>query len=152
MDYLLDTNIVLHLIRETPLADKIISDYQLFEIPQREFISIVTEGELESIALQNQWGENKKNELTNYLNKFINVDIRFGKIVKRYAEIDAFSQGRLKNRPLNISARNMTKNDLWIAATASVLEIPLITTDKDFMHLHNEFLNLILIEAANAKN
>lgn len=151
MDYLLDTNIILHLVRESKLSDKILLDYQLFEIPQRQFISIVTEGELESIALQNEWGKNKTEELDNYLNKLINVDIRFGKIVKRYAEIDAFSQGKLKNRPLNISARNMTKNDLWIAATASVLDIPLITTDKDFAHLHNVFLDIILIDVIEAK-
>jgi tRNA(fMet)-specific endonuclease VapC len=41
------------------------------------------------------------------------------------------------------SARNMGKNDLWIAATASVLDIPLMTTDNDFAHLDPVFLKLI---------
>ena len=66
-------------------------------------------------------------------------------IIKRYAEIDAFSQDKLKNRPLNYSARNMGKNDLWIAATASVLNIPLMTTDNDFNHLDKVFLKLIKV-------
>ena len=66
-------------------------------------------------------------------------------IIKRYAEIDAFSQDKLKNRPLNYSARNMGKNDLWIAATASVLNIPLMTTDNDFNHLDKLFLKLIKV-------
>jgi len=40
----------------------------------------------------------------------------------------------------------MSKNDLWIAATASVLNATLITTDKDFSHLENIFLKLIYID------
>jgi tRNA(fMet)-specific endonuclease VapC len=36
----------------------------------------------------------------------------------------------------------MGKNDLWIAATASLLNLTFVTTDKDFNHLHNHFLNL----------
>jgi tRNA(fMet)-specific endonuclease VapC len=39
----------------------------------------------------------------------------------------------------------MGKNDLWIAATASVLNIPLITTDNDFIHLDKTFLTLIKV-------
>jgi len=51
-------------------------------------------------------------------------------IIERYAEIDAFSQNKLPKIPLGLSARNMGKNDLWIAATASILEAKLLTTDK----------------------
>jgi tRNA(fMet)-specific endonuclease VapC len=40
------------------------------------------------------------------------------------------------------SARNMGKNDVWIAATASVLQIPLLTTDADFQHLDTVYLEL----------
>ena len=41
-----------------------------------------------------------------------------------------------------MSSRSMGKNDLWIAATASVLNVPLLTTDKDFLHLDGHFLDL----------
>jgi tRNA(fMet)-specific endonuclease VapC len=34
-----------------------------------------------------------------------------------------------------MSARNMGKNDLWIAATTAALGATLITTDQDFDHL-----------------
>ena len=145
MDYLLDTNIVLHLIRESSLSRQLRTDYSLFKVPQRLFVSVVVEGELESLALQNQWGNAKMTELNNYLQALITVDIRINSIIKRYAEIDAFSQDKLKNRPLNYSARNMGKNDLWIAATASVLNIPLMTTDNDFNHLDKLFLKLIKV-------
>ncbi len=145
MDYLLDTNIVLNLIRESPLSKQLKTDYQLFKSPQRLFVSVVVEGELESLALQNQWGKTKLNDLTHYLDNLIIVDIRVQSIIKRYAEIDAFSQNKLPNKPLNNSARNMGKNDLWIAATASVLNIPLLTTDNDFSHLDKAFLRLMKV-------
>jgi tRNA(fMet)-specific endonuclease VapC len=145
MDYLLDTNIVLNLIRDSPLSRQLRSDYSLFKTPQRLFISVVVEGEIESLALQNQWGTSKLQDLANYLNTFMIVDIRIKSIIKRYAEIDAYSNGKLVNQPLNISARNMGKNDLWIAATASVLNIPLMTTDNDFNHLDKVFLTLVKV-------
>ena len=40
----------------------------------------------------------------------------------------------------------MGKNDLWIAATASVLKAILFTTDRDFDHLDGEFLEVIYID------
>jgi tRNA(fMet)-specific endonuclease VapC len=36
----------------------------------------------------------------------------------------------------------MGKNDLWIAATASLLNLKLITTDADFDHLDSSFISL----------
>jgi predicted nucleic acid-binding protein len=40
----------------------------------------------------------------------------------------------------------MGKNDIWIAATASVLNATLITTDNDFDHLNGVFLPVIYID------
>jgi tRNA(fMet)-specific endonuclease VapC len=60
-------------------------------------------------------------------------------------EIDVYSQGRnpkLKLPGPNKSARNMGKNDLWIAATASPFNLRLITTDGDSEHLAPHFLRL----------
>ena len=61
-----------------------------------------------------------------------------------YAEIDAYSQGKLLSNPVPVgsSARNMGKNDLWIAATASILNITLLTSDKDFDHLNGVYLDV----------
>lgn len=36
----------------------------------------------------------------------------------------------------------MGKNDLWISATASVLNLTLLTTDDDSNHLENDFIQL----------
>lgn len=40
----------------------------------------------------------------------------------------------------------MGKNDLWIAATAYSLDIPFMTTDRDFDHLNNTLMNVIKVE------
>jgi tRNA(fMet)-specific endonuclease VapC len=39
----------------------------------------------------------------------------------------------------------MGNNDLWIAATASLLGASLMTTDADFDHLNDVFLKVIKI-------
>jgi predicted nucleic acid-binding protein len=45
-----------------------------------------------------------------------------------------------------MSSRNMGKNDIWIAATASVLNATLVTTDADFDHLNGVFLTVAYID------
>lgn len=146
MDYLLDTNIVLHLVRESLLATEVTNNFSFFKYSQKLFISVVVKGELKSLALKNKWGKNRMEKLSIILEELIIVDINSEDIIQRYAEIDAYSQGKLENRPTSFSARNMGKNDLWIAATASVLNTPLMTTYSDFQHLDKEFLELICIE------
>lgn len=148
MRYLLDTNILIHYLRQSSLAEYIERTYQpLVPSPTTiPLISAVILGELESLALQNNWGEPRKRQLKILTDKFLVVDINIKTIINRYAEIDAFSQNKLKSRPLSNSARNMGKNDLWIAATASVLDATLLTTDKDFDHLNKEFLNVVWLD------
>lgn len=109
-------------------------------------ISVVVLGELESISLRNNWGQKRIRNLETFLQKFLIADINSKDIIKRYGEIDAFSQGKLKNKRLGNSSRNMGKNDLWIAATTSITNSKLITSDKDFNHLNGKYLDLILIE------
>lgn len=47
---------------------------------------------------------------------------------------------------LGMTSRNMGKNDLWIAATASVLHLKFFTTDRDFDHLAHDFIDLERID------
>jgi len=62
--------------------------------------------------------------------------------MQAYAEIDAYSQGNLPGKPLGLSARNMGKNDLWIAASAYVSKAGLVTTDGDFDHLNGSWITV----------
>ncbi|MBI4567661.1 MAG: hypothetical protein HY719_04610 [Planctomycetes bacterium] len=62
-----------------------------------------------------------------------------------YVEIDIFS----KKRPGG--AVNMGKNDIWIAAVAKVADVPLLTTDRDFEHLHGNLLKRHFIDPKTGK-
>jgi predicted nucleic acid-binding protein len=42
----------------------------------------------------------------------------------------------------------MGKNDLWIAATASVYDLEFLTMDKDFIHLEGRYLRLKMVDLA----
>ena len=107
-------------------------------------VSVVTKAELLSLGIQNGWGEKKLRILDKLLNKMYIIDINEsdGNLIEAYAKIDAYSQGRLQGNPLGMSARNMGKNDLWIAATAYVANAELVTTNGDFDHLNGKWITV----------
>lgn len=146
MIFLFDTNIVLLYLRNLAVISIIETVYNPFNSKNTAAISVVTVGELRAFALKNKWGKKKVREMEKILSDFVIVDINTEATINLYAEIDAFSQGRLDGRLLKMSARNMGKNDLWIAATASVLDATLLTTDNDFNHLQGEFLEIAKID------
>lgn len=148
---LLDTNIIVSMIRNQDFKESLYKKYDLFG--HDLIISVVTEGELWSLALQWDWGTKRKQMLAQLLQSFIVYPIRVQSVIKRYAEIDAYRQGkwREKGLPLGVSARNMGKNDIWIAATASVLQARLLSLDNDFLHLDDIFLLLEKIDLGDKK-
>lgn len=146
MIYLLDTNIVLAYLKKLPLAVFLDEKYGLLLPDAKPFISAVTVGELWSLCLQNQWGSIRQDLLIQTLRQLTIIDINIEPLIQQYAQIDAFSQNKLVNQPLGTTARNMGKNDLWIAATANLLEATLLTTDKDFDHLHNQFVDVVRLD------
>ncbi len=151
---MLDTNILLAYLRGHELYRQIENDHQLADPDALILISVATKAELMSIAIQNRWGEKKIRQLDDQLSKLIIIDINEAdrNLMRAYASIDAFSQGRLEGKPLGTSARNMGKNDLWIAATAHVTNSALITTDGDFDHLNGHFIQLIKYQLPSAKS
>lgn len=145
MIYVIDTNIILSYVRSHSLWNKLSEKYDFYNSKNRVIISVVSVGEIYAIAKRQRWGKRKLEQLEEFLSFFVITSINVEEVIESYANIDAFSQGKLANHPLNLSARNMGKNDLWIAATASVLNAHLITLDKDFSHLHEKFIQLIQI-------
>lgn len=148
MNYLLDTNIIVIYGRNSKIADEIEKEYELFSGVHNLAISVVSLGELNSLAKQFRYGEKRKERLNKLVEDIFKIDINFKEIIEKYGEIDAFSQGKLEGKPTTFSARNMGKNDLWIAATSSIYDMVLITTDKDFEHLDGEYLKLEYIDLA----
>lgn len=150
--YILDTGIILGIIRGANYARYAMKKYRLKSANNIPLISIVTIGEIKSLAIKLKWGDNKLRELDTLLSEIVNVDINHKEIIDRYAEIDSFSQSKHPSITSDFTARNMGKNDIWIAATASVLEAILITTDKDFDHLNSQFLDVVYIDPNSEYN
>ncbi|MDX2303822.1 MAG: type II toxin-antitoxin system VapC family toxin [Microscillaceae bacterium] len=125
MPILLDTNVLL----KNHIRNRL-------SLPVDSFISIINVGELESLALQLNWSYQKQTSLQNLLNQIPIIDIN-AQIAKTYGLVDAYSQGKLQNNPLpaGTSARNMGKNDIWLAATALFFRMDFQTYDNDFDHL-----------------
>lgn len=142
--YVLDTNILLASIRNAPLYAEIELALGLHSPDSIPMISVVTHAELLALGQKLQWGVQKRAQLQAALDKIITIDIRSGNraLLNAYMEIDAFSQGKHPRYKTRFSARNMGKNDLWIASTASVTGAGLVTMDKDFNHLADVFLDL----------
>ena len=146
MDYLLDSNLLLIYSRTNEVAQRIEQDYGFFLPDNRLVVSVVTLGELNALGKKLGLGR-RRLELLEGLIERINVfDINLREVIDRYGDIDAYSQGKLAGSGAAFTARNMGKNDLWIAATASTFGLTLVTTDRDFDHLKGEYLQLEYID------
>ena len=145
-NFLLDTNILIIYGRNTGIANRMEQDLNLFSSTNNLGISVVTLGEFDSLARQFNYGEKRQAKIKSLVEDLFVIDLNIQKIIERYGEIDAYSQGKLSSKPLDITSRNMGKNDLWISATASVYNMTLVTTDKDFSHLDSSYLDLNLID------
>ncbi|MBD2702525.1 hypothetical protein IC229_17895 [Spirosoma sp. BT702] len=125
-----ETNLLIRHIRQKTLP------------PARTILAIVVIGELEAFALKADWGAQKLDFMRDMVEQYPPVDIT-NDLIRYYAEIDAYSQGKLQGYSLGTSARNMGKNDIWIPATALYLDMELHTTDNDFDHLPTLGLRLV---------
>ncbi len=146
MNYLLDTNIILIYSRATEVAEKIEAQYQFFAEGNVLAVSVVTLGEVDAIVKKLGIGEKRKNRIDELINNIAKVRIDTTALISRYGDIDAFSQGKVGDVKQKFSAKNMGKNDLWIAATASLYNLTLVTTDKDFDHLSESHLKLLYLD------
>jgi len=147
MRYVLDTNIVLHIVRNSDVWKRVKTEFEITTNENKVFISIISYAEINSIAKQLNWGQPKQNILQNVLSKLPTLLIN-KMIAESYVKIDVYSQGKDFDNPLpsGISSRNVGKNDLWIAALTAHINAELITTDKDFDHLNNVFFKVHRIE------
>lgn len=148
MDFVLDTNILVYFVRSDEYIRQLESQYSLFSSDNATFISIVSVGEIRSLAFQFGWGEAKRKRMNYFLQALRPYPIDGDEMTATYADIDAYSNGNHPTifLPPKTSARNMGKNDLWIAATTSLFNATLITTDDDFSHLAPQFFKIEKID------
>jgi len=142
--FILDTNLCLAYVRGHASYQEVEEDLNLQAEDTIILISVVTKGELLSLGIQNGWRTKKMKKLQSLLKKIYTIDIneKDQMLMQAYAEIDAYSQGNLRGKPLGLSARNMGKNDLWIAASAYISKAELVTSDVDFDHLNGSWITV----------
>jgi len=129
--FLLDTNILVHLVRGDPTGEEIKAKYAPYTKYPKPLICAVTDGESRSLSLQFSWGPLKMNKMNFALDYFGRVPIEPKDVMGVYAAIDFFSKSQ---------GIKMGKNDVWIAAAAYTSGSRLVTTDDDFDHLDPSFI------------
>ncbi|GAB2585325.1 type II toxin-antitoxin system VapC family toxin [Spirosoma areae] len=140
MNILFDTNILIYIARDK-------SGYKVLQAINPDnlnvHVSFASIAEIESISFQQNWSKAKRQRLELVLDEAQLIELS-DTFLTTYVDLDAYSQlnhPEFSDYPF-MTPRNMGKHDLWIAATASLLNLTLITTDGDFDHLANSFLDL----------
>ncbi len=74
--YLLDTSVILPLVRGNALGKHIDQRFGLRASAQRPFVSVVSLGEVRVLVKRNDWGEAKLRALSNALDSLLRPDDR----------------------------------------------------------------------------
>lgn len=119
--YLLDTNVVLFATRaNSPVSAAVDRQFGLRDSPFRPAISEVTVAEL--LAFAESWGEKRRELLKGIIDELLVIPISQPEIHRQWAKL--YSHARA-----NGLAIQQDHNDVWIAATASVAGLRLISSD-----------------------
>ena len=150
--FLLDTGVLLGFVRRAPWALRIRDEFNLGNRETLVFTSIICQGEILALAEKNGWGRNNRARLEEVLDGFSTLGISKN-ILPAYALIDAWTQGKIVNAPAQTPpprpAVPMAKNDLWIAASAHVSKATLLSTDTDFCHLNQIWIDFIYVDQSH---
>ncbi len=142
-----DTCIVMHILRNNTIGRAALKWLRDVKYEYTLVISVVTKAELYALKLQLGWGAARTAVLDAFLHTVAYIDINHTDetLLQQYARIDAYSKGKHPDPQGNMkggSAHTMGKNDLWIAATAAVINAVLLTGDAGFDHLNGTFLEI----------
>lgn len=124
---LLDTSIVIHLVRDNQIGRRVDAIFKIRRRADRPLISIVTVGECLSLVRQFGWGPTKAEALEALLRELVIVPIDSRPVLERYGQFHSWTKS---------IGRTLGHNDLWIAATAAAAGAHLVTTDRDFDPLY----------------
>lgn len=146
---LLDTGMLVGLMREAPWALKADAELDLSGPETLAFTSAVCRGELMALAEKRGWGAGKREQMESVLDRFPTIGINQPSILSAYALIDAWTRGASVQAPTNAPpprpALPMSKNDLWVAATAHAGQAVLVSTDTDFDRLDGVWLKFVFV-------
>ncbi len=139
--YLLDTNILLHIVRggsSSALIAELEAHFELFTGRNRVYVSYVTVAEIRVLGEKNHWGANKWAELNRLLANYPVIPLSGSNLLDAYVSVETYSH--------YLGREVGSKNDLWIAVTAFVYQLTLITTDKDFDHLNSQYFPVAYLD------
>ena len=117
-----DTNVVSYLYKRDTRAE----DYHAHLDGKLMTISFMTIAELDRWTLERKWGEKRKADLEKFLHRFTVIEVSRARCLK-WAE--ASHSARRNGRPIETA-------DAWIAATALLYDVPLVT------HNRNDYLGV----------
>ncbi|NJN78157.1 MAG: type II toxin-antitoxin system VapC family toxin [Saprospiraceae bacterium] len=106
----MDTNLIVIYSRENDFSKQIEKRYKLFTGKENLYISTVSIGELNAIIKKSNIGKRKQRKIAEMLEMIDRISIEHEEIIDKYGDIDAFSQGKLKLKGHQFSARNMGKS------------------------------------------
>lgn len=118
----LDTNVLVHWVRQNATGTQLKEMYHLHERTDRPMYSTIVEGELRALARVWGWGEKKLELLDEILAELVRVDAGLPDVVKAYAKVYAADHA---------GGHNTGQNDMWIAATTKAAGAVLLTCDQD---------------------
>lgn len=139
--YLLDTNIVLYLLRGKAVGEAIDATYGFRSGQTTGIVSVVTVGELRAFAALAGWGDKKQTLLRELLEQIVQLPISREGILDAYARVEYYTKKELS------PAKPMAKNDLWIAATALAAQLPILTADGDFENMRGMGIEVVVLDA-----
>ena len=116
--YVADTSVASLILRKRPE----VSAYRERLEGSRIYLSFQTIAEMRFGALLKNWGGKRRRELEDFLSSCTTLEYT-DELADKWAII--MKEARL-------AGRRLESGDAWIAATALLLDIPLLTHDRDF--------------------
>ena len=117
-----DTNVVSYIFRDDPIGEP----YRAALANRRRVISFQTYAELMYGALSSNWGQRRINDLAEHISD------NYGVFGCNRRLVIACARLRAESRRIG---RELSTADAWIAATAVLLNCPLLSHDRDFGNL-----------------
>lgn len=141
--FVLDTNILLHYVRQSRLAQEVERELRLLSKDAIPIIASVSIGEMEGFVQRQQWGQPKINRLKKLVEKIAVIDIAAAddQLMNAYATLWNYSKNALPGDKLGKSI-GIGQNDVWIATLAHTAKAALVTTDGDFDHLNGKWITV----------
>lgn len=150
LGYLLDTSVLVGIVPDFPWSRRTVEEFALNRKETPVLTSIVSRGEILKLAKRRGWKAKKLLRMERCLRDFPQLNINTPSVINAYAMIGAWSEranvDAPNSEPPPKQSIRMGQNDLWIAATAHAGNLKLLSTDKDFTHLNNIWIDYIYID------